>query len=311
MIPAASVAGGPAVIRLVDVIGASSQSMDLVSFFFFNDTATTEIYTLSLHDALPICAHPGFPLHRLAWHRRHHRRGLHKIHVQLPHRQRGFRLADRPARQFCIAHQGGRAGAPGALAVCAVGRLRRTAAPQGASLRTGEQPHQHLVPVDPRSGDARPHDRRRRGTGNPQAVARAFFGGASFSVPIRLEARTLPANYFPNFTNCLPMFFPSSMRMNAWGAFSRPSTISSRYWSRFSFNHVDSCLIPVSKRAANWLTRKPSTLACLTTSWLNHRGPVSGATELYCEICPQTATRAWVAMRRMTASVMAPPTLSK
>src|SRR3712207_7126247 len=25
-----------------------------VSFFFFNDTATTEIYTLSLHDALPI-----------------------------------------------------------------------------------------------------------------------------------------------------------------------------------------------------------------------------------------------------------------
>src|SRR2546430_8465400 len=28
-------------------------------FFFFNDTATTEIYTLSLHDALPICDTPG------------------------------------------------------------------------------------------------------------------------------------------------------------------------------------------------------------------------------------------------------------
>src|SRR2546430_136410 len=27
-------------------------------FFFFNDTATTEIYTLSLHDALPISARP-------------------------------------------------------------------------------------------------------------------------------------------------------------------------------------------------------------------------------------------------------------
>src|SRR3712207_8271739 len=26
-----------------------------MSGFFFNDTATTEIYTLSLHDALPIC----------------------------------------------------------------------------------------------------------------------------------------------------------------------------------------------------------------------------------------------------------------
>src|SRR3989441_13322358 len=28
--------------------------LSLFSFFFFNDTATTEIYTLSLHDALPI-----------------------------------------------------------------------------------------------------------------------------------------------------------------------------------------------------------------------------------------------------------------
>src|SRR2546430_11093427 len=27
----------------------------MYAFFFFNDTATTEIYTLSLHDALPIC----------------------------------------------------------------------------------------------------------------------------------------------------------------------------------------------------------------------------------------------------------------
>src|SRR2546429_1571252 len=31
-------------------------------FFFFNDTATTEIYTLSLHDALPISAEFGFLL---------------------------------------------------------------------------------------------------------------------------------------------------------------------------------------------------------------------------------------------------------
>src|SRR2546430_13370611 len=28
--------------------------LTILSFFFFNDTATTEIYTLSLHDALPI-----------------------------------------------------------------------------------------------------------------------------------------------------------------------------------------------------------------------------------------------------------------
>src|SRR3712207_7499301 len=31
----------------------------LLYFFFFNDTATTEIYTLSLHDALPISAGAG------------------------------------------------------------------------------------------------------------------------------------------------------------------------------------------------------------------------------------------------------------
>src|SRR5438477_11494505 len=47
-----------------------------VRFFFFNHTATTEIYTLSLHDALPICrllprdvsaefaADPPLPFHR-------------------------------------------------------------------------------------------------------------------------------------------------------------------------------------------------------------------------------------------------------
>src|SRR5258707_14960120 len=33
-------------------------------FFFFNDTATTEIYTLSLHDALPISARRTSPGHR-------------------------------------------------------------------------------------------------------------------------------------------------------------------------------------------------------------------------------------------------------
>src|SRR2546427_1385385 len=31
----------------------------IIFFFFFNDTATTEIYTLSLHDALPIYSDPA------------------------------------------------------------------------------------------------------------------------------------------------------------------------------------------------------------------------------------------------------------
>src|SRR5436305_15248573 len=41
-------------VRLISILFTSS--------FFFNDTATTEIYTLSLHDALPIfpsMQHPG------------------------------------------------------------------------------------------------------------------------------------------------------------------------------------------------------------------------------------------------------------
>src|SRR5256884_5767025 len=36
------------------MICAMISVFDIFFFFFFNDTATTEIYTLSLHDALPI-----------------------------------------------------------------------------------------------------------------------------------------------------------------------------------------------------------------------------------------------------------------
>src|SRR2546427_464289 len=38
----------------MQVLCAVAPRVVSVSFFFFNDTATTEIYTLSLHDALPI-----------------------------------------------------------------------------------------------------------------------------------------------------------------------------------------------------------------------------------------------------------------
>src|SRR5438309_12077187 len=48
-------------------------------FFFFNDPATTEIYTLSLHDALPIYQHFVRPrgFHR----RRRRQRGEHRRHM--------------------------------------------------------------------------------------------------------------------------------------------------------------------------------------------------------------------------------------
>src|SRR3712207_7478847 len=38
---------------------SSLSELQIKHIFFFNDTATTEIYTLSLHDALPIYRRPG------------------------------------------------------------------------------------------------------------------------------------------------------------------------------------------------------------------------------------------------------------
>src|SRR2546426_8433204 len=54
-------------------------------FFFFNDTATTEIYTLSLHDALPICVRcvrrrAGHGPRRRVEPRRPDRRGVQSAH---------------------------------------------------------------------------------------------------------------------------------------------------------------------------------------------------------------------------------------
>src|SRR3712207_8888659 len=62
-------------------------------FFFFNDTATTEIYTLSLHDALPILRVGAAPA------------GLREIHARLlPPGARAApvqRVARGPRRRVC------------------------------------------------------------------------------------------------------------------------------------------------------------------------------------------------------------------
>src|SRR6266704_3084453 len=58
----------------VDVLGISwggGLAQQFALFFFFNDTATTEIYTLSLHDALPIFCPP--PVVLQAQHPQHRR----------------------------------------------------------------------------------------------------------------------------------------------------------------------------------------------------------------------------------------------
>src|SRR5256885_9999205 len=71
------------------------------SFFFFNDTATTEIYTLSLHDALPIFVagrrgRPGTP-RRVRVHRR---RAPDRAPARRPRRS----LLDRKSTRLNFSH---------------------------------------------------------------------------------------------------------------------------------------------------------------------------------------------------------------
>src|SRR5437016_13491349 len=51
----------------MDSISISHSPTTSAAIFFFNDTATTEIYTLSLHDALPIWSTYHKVLDREAW----------------------------------------------------------------------------------------------------------------------------------------------------------------------------------------------------------------------------------------------------
>src|SRR5256885_7349258 len=73
-------------------------SLPNFSFFFFNDTATTEIYTLSLHDALPIC-----PKSRR---NRQPRFRCRRFHEQVRHRRRRARYhaIDRKSTRLNSSH---------------------------------------------------------------------------------------------------------------------------------------------------------------------------------------------------------------
>src|SRR3712207_8140586 len=73
----------------------------MVFFFFFNDAATTEIYTLSLHDALPILDAPRRPRRRVppaADRHREHRLGPRALQPP-PVRGGGGRARRRPRRR--------------------------------------------------------------------------------------------------------------------------------------------------------------------------------------------------------------------
>src|SRR3712207_7136273 len=71
-------------------------------FFFFNDTATTEIYTLSLHDALPICHHPDRrPGPDAGPHRRAARRAA-EVRARLLDRRSEEHTSELQSRQYLV-----------------------------------------------------------------------------------------------------------------------------------------------------------------------------------------------------------------
>src|SRR3989475_10997059 len=87
--------------------------LDYLSFFFFNDTATTEIYTLSLHDALPLVLRPGLRL------------------------SKPMRTKERPHQARCVDTVAGAPDDPS--------RQRRAPGPRVASSFNGIEHHRRVV----------------------------------------------------------------------------------------------------------------------------------------------------------------------
>src|SRR5438132_8153705 len=74
------------------MLGIYLISLSYFLFFFFNDTATTEIYTLSLHDALPIYGGRAGPVPRYSM------MGVRRIDV------RSMRRTDRKSTRLNSSH---------------------------------------------------------------------------------------------------------------------------------------------------------------------------------------------------------------
>src|SRR5258708_32082807 len=73
--------------------GQPKRAPTLPVLFFFNDTATTEIYTLSLHDALPISIAYSVP------------RQIPECAPDIRVRSRGIRMSDRKSTRLNSSHQ--------------------------------------------------------------------------------------------------------------------------------------------------------------------------------------------------------------
>src|SRR5689334_9506616 len=206
--------------RSIDTVLGSSvssstcnQHTSSISHFFFNDTATTEIYTLSLHDALPICPrsrgrqhrlqgpHGQRHSHRLARGRRPLAGGAAARHAGAPRpdrRRRGARgrhavlhqLHHRVARLLDHAGHGDH-GAPRGRVPLSGRPHRATRAPPP---RRGERRRRVVVPFDARVSRRPAHRqrswRRRRAARvwNPARVARFLGGGVPRGVDTWLAA---------------------------------------------------------------------------------------------------------------------------
>src|SRR3712207_8024442 len=79
--------------------------MTVYCVFFFNDTATTEIYTLSLHDALPICKALR-PLHRIEYREPARDRARQPVAARPDHsgENLGYRGQDRKSTRLNSSH---------------------------------------------------------------------------------------------------------------------------------------------------------------------------------------------------------------
>src|SRR3712207_8764891 len=77
---------------------------ETADFFFFNDTATTEIYTLSLHDALPISEQvAAVPEPQGGGDRGEHGQGHRRLAAVLVHREPGAAV-DRKSTRLNSSH---------------------------------------------------------------------------------------------------------------------------------------------------------------------------------------------------------------
>src|SRR6266852_700697 len=178
----------------------------MLSFFFFNDTATPEIYTLSLHDALPIwrnsrrvllliaaSSRASRALGRLTRHPLRHSRGNKKAHSGSHHRDAegiaaGVGLfAGRSAGGSPIGRRSDRpcAGGPPARRPA----FRSALAPPGARIRA--RPAGALLRRPPPRPVAHPHASGRRG----RAAGRRAAGLPSVrQAPPDQPARVAPAD---------------------------------------------------------------------------------------------------------------------